>query len=243
MRFSCLVDRLAGRLALRMSRKTTVVLLLCLFMSLYAMLSLVSKHFLQHDPWYKHPAPCVTPKYIMDEMVMMTFAVSNILTKLNISHALCYGTLWGALRYGRTLPWDNNVNFCVLKTEIQKVSWEWLQETFQANHMGVTYNLRQGEYLISRGPAQAVITVFYQSHSEARLDGLGHKLLGFFYKHPVSFPSRLLKAPFSKIVFHGKAMPIPHEDVQILKHLYPEDWWLEKPPPGCSSVQAHSSLG
>ncbi|CAG5119040.1 unnamed protein product [Candidula unifasciata] len=234
MRISCLVERMASRLALRMSRKVVMVLLLCFLMSLYAMFSMINNHYQSHNHWYKRPAPCVTPKSVMDEMVVLTSAVSNVLNRLNVSHALCYGTLWGALRYGKTLPWDTNVDFCVLKTEINKVPWDRLQGMFKANHMGMVYDMRHGEYLITRGPAVAVLTVFDETNSgEARRDGVVYRLLRFYQNNPESFPSRLLKAPLSKIVFHGQPMPIPNEDDAILKYFYPDNWWLEKPPPGC----------
>lgn len=89
MRISCLVDRV--------SRMTTVVVLLCLRMPLYIILLPVSMHHLEHNPWYMRPALNVITTLIMDEMVMIIFAVSNIPTKLNISHMLHYGTLWRTL--------------------------------------------------------------------------------------------------------------------------------------------------
>lgn len=172
---SCLVDRVAGRLAV-------MVVLLCLLMPLYVMLFLVSKHYLEHDAWYKHPDPSVRPLLIMDEMVVLMFVVSNMLTKLNISHALCYGTLWGALRCRRTLPWDNNVDFCV-EEKIQ-VSWDGLHQTFKVTHTGMTYDLHQGEYLVTWGPAQSVHTVFLSVTVRNQIRWAGAQVVGLFSQAP-----------------------------------------------------------
>lgn len=116
------------------------------------------------------------------------------------------------------------MDFCVLKNKSTEGFMGWITWHIQSVQRGVTHDLLQGEYLVSQGPAQAVHTVFGESHSETRLDG--HKLLSFFHKHPVLFPCRLLKTSFSKI---SKPMPIPHGEMPILKHLYREDWWLETP--------------
>ena len=57
----------------------------------------------------------------------------------------------------------------------------------------------------------------------------------FLQNQPLSFPVHLLVPPFSKVDFHGQKMPVPHDEIEILKYLYKDDWWLEKPPPGCET--------
>jgi hypothetical protein len=228
-------ERMIGRWALTMSWKAVLVTFFCFVISLYMIFTLVNDHFIHHLAWYEQPAPCVTPQFIMDRMIELTFAVSSLLTKLNISHAICYGTLWGALRDGKILRWDNNVDFCLMKDEIQKVRWVDLQADFKANNMDLSYDYRHGEYVVTQGPAQAILTVFYLTpFDEVFLDGFEHRFLWFFQDNPVTFPNRLMEAPFSTVEFHGRPIPVPHDGIEILKYLYRDDWWIEKPPMGCS---------
>lgn len=37
---------------------------------------------------------------------------------MGITHFLCYGSLWGQLRLGRTLPWERDIELCVLNEEM-----------------------------------------------------------------------------------------------------------------------------
>lgn len=102
--------------------------------------------------------------------------------------------------------------------------------------MKVVYDHLHGEYIIERGPAKACLTVFLETSSgEAVKDGFIFRFLWFLQAEPVRFPSHLLKAPLNGITFHGRTMPVPHNDMEILKHLYKNDWWLEKSPPGCTA--------
>lgn len=103
-------ERYIGRAASGVSWKSVLVTFFCFVIFLYVMFTLINDRYIHHLAWYEQPAPCVTPQYIMDGMIQLSFLVSDILTKLNISHVLCYGTLWGALRQGKILPWDNNVD-------------------------------------------------------------------------------------------------------------------------------------
>uniref|UniRef100_A0A0B6Y8J1 LicD/FKTN/FKRP nucleotidyltransferase domain-containing protein n=1 Tax=Arion vulgaris TaxID=1028688 RepID=A0A0B6Y8J1_9EUPU len=227
-------ERIVCRWALRISWRAVIVTFLCFVIFLYMMFTMVNDRYIHHLTWYEQPAPCVTPKFIMDRMIELTFAVSNLLTKLNISHVICYGTLWGALRNGKILPWDNNVHFCLLKNDIQKVPWHTLQENFRASNLDLSYDVRHGEYIVTQGPAQAILSVFYLTpYDEIFQDGFEHRLMWFFQDNPVSFPSRLIESPFNTVLFHGQPLPVPHDGIEILKYLYKDDWWLVKPPPGC----------
>jgi hypothetical protein len=219
-----------------MTRRAVTVAFLCCVTSMYLFFVMINQFYQQ--PWYKFTAPCMVPKFIADEMTQLTFDVSNQLTKLNMSHTLCYGTLWGALRYGKALPWDNNVDFCVLKHEVEKVPWATLYEQFKASNMDMIYDPHRGAYIVSQGHAQAHLTVFYKtSLGKAHRDGFQNKFLWFLQNDYASFPSRLLEPPFTMITFQGNPMPVPNGDMEILKHLYKNDWWLEEPPQGCSSIK------
>ncbi|CAG5126311.1 unnamed protein product [Candidula unifasciata] len=229
-------ERAVGRFASRVSWKSVTATFFCFVLSLYLLFALINDRYIHHHAWYERPAPCVTPQIIMDGMVELTFSVTRLLSKLNISHVICYGTLWGALRQGKILPWDNNVDFCLLKNEIEKVPYSTLQAEFKSQQIDLTYDHRHGDYIATRGPAQAIISVFYITiYDEVFKDGLEHRLMWFFQDKPVSFPARLIESPFNTAMFHGQQIPVPHDGIEILKYLYKDDWWLEKPPIGCRS--------
>lgn len=58
-----------------------------------------------------------------------------------------------------------------------------------------------------------------------------------YWGRDLPFPEVLLKAPLPTMKFHGRSgIPVPWGDVELLKYLYKEDWWMEMPPPGCEGV-------
>lgn len=40
--------------------------------------------------------------------------LNYLFSELNATHFICYGTLWGAIRYSKLLPFDRDVDLCVL---------------------------------------------------------------------------------------------------------------------------------
>lgn len=49
---------------------------------------------------------------------MLNFRTHRLLTSLGLTHFLCYGSLWGQLRLSRSLPWEADVELCVLNEEM-----------------------------------------------------------------------------------------------------------------------------
>ncbi len=47
------------------------------------------------------------------------------------------------------------------------------------------------------------------------------------------FPARLAHAPLPLKLFGRKAVPVPREDFEILKHHFPNNWWREEKPSNC----------
>ena len=125
-----------------------------------------------------------------------------------------------------------------MKDQLSAVDWSSLSQAFLSHNLQLAYDSRHGEYNLRDGPAHLVINMFYTSaavfnFNDALHDGWEHRLLWFFQQEPITFPSRLLTPPFPEITFHGRNMSIPREELEILKYLYRDDWWMEKSPPGC----------
>jgi hypothetical protein len=47
------------------------------------------------------------------------------------------------------------------------------------------------------------------------------------------FPYQLVEGELKNIEFNKKMIPVPHQDFEIQKYLYAENWWKEVKPKGC----------
>ncbi|CAF1014266.1 unnamed protein product [Adineta ricciae] len=54
--------------------------------------------------------PCITPKTHRQRLAFMVKAYSEIMSELNITHWVDYGTLLGALRYENIIIWDHDAD-------------------------------------------------------------------------------------------------------------------------------------
>ncbi|KAK7494867.1 hypothetical protein BaRGS_00013994 [Batillaria attramentaria] len=219
-----------GRTSWRTVWVVFVLLVLILVLSFYVF----SHDHLEHQPWYLLPAPCRMPPTVMADMVLLARHMHEALDRLNVSHALCFGTLWGALRSGRFLPWDNNVDMCAFKSQFTDSSRR-VKDVFSQQGMTVDYDWRTGMYAVKYGSAVGGIqTYIVSADGEFAMEGgMSNTFWRWLGGGQVIFPARLLDAPLNKVKFHGSDMPVPHEGIEILKYLYPDNWWLEIKPPGC----------
>lgn len=208
-----------------------LVILAVLLSFLYLVWRMISDS--DHQRWYEREAPCQTPENLITDMTELAFRIHNTFVKLNIPHFLCYGTLWGVVRTGSILPWDNNVDFCVLDEDISKVDEGFLYTSFQRSQLSISYDTRHGVYNIRYKSAEGAVTVFQRFFDQMQRAGWEIRLLPFMYKYQDEFPSRLVEKPFPTKKFLGAEFPVPREDIELLKYLYPDDWWKEIKPKGC----------
>ena len=74
--------------------------------------------------------------------------VHRVLTALGLTHFLCYGALWGQIRISRSLPWEADVEFCLLNEELAKHDEVFLIRTFKKHNLQMTYNSGEGLYIV-----------------------------------------------------------------------------------------------
>lgn len=65
---------------------------------------------------------------------------------LGLTHALCYGALWGQIRLSRTLPWESNVEFCVLNEELMQHDEATIYGAFRRRKLSLSYDSVDGVY-------------------------------------------------------------------------------------------------
>lgn len=222
---------MAARTSWRTGWVVFVVVVLLLLLSFHVF----SQGRLEHEAWYTLPAPCSMPPTVLADMVQLARLMHDALDAMNVSHALCFGTLWGALRSGRILPWDNNVDMCALTSQFRLSSGQTRQE-FEQRKMEVSYDWRAGAYRVSYHSAVGNVHTYTKSFDgeDAWPGGVAN---GFWRwwggGDQLSFPARLLDVPLNTAKLHGQDMPVPHEGIEMLKYLYPQNWWLVVKPPGC----------
>ncbi|KAK7107636.1 uncharacterized protein [Littorina saxatilis] len=223
-------------------RLLTLVFLVFFFFLIISLFSTTKPPPESKGPWYHFPAPCRLNDSDMNDLNALLVKTHSALESLHVPHALCYGTLWGALRQGRILPWDNNVDFCALDSHFVNASSSQLKDAFAERNLVIEYDWRRGVYDVSllQGKVLGHIYVFTTSimrgENELHLampGGWMNKMRRRFGHKQVSFPVWLLKEPFEATKVNGVDVPVPHDGIEMLKYLYPDDWWLELKPPGC----------
>lgn len=80
---------------------------------------------------------------------LLFFRVHHVLSALGLSHFLCYGSLWGQIRISRSLPWEADVEFCLLNEELAKNDEVFLVRTFKKHNLQLTYNSGEGLYFVN----------------------------------------------------------------------------------------------
>lgn len=220
--------RVPGQISWHVAGMLFIMVVMLLMFSFY-----ISQGLVQRQPWYYMPATCHIDPALMTDLVSLAHHMDAALNKLQVAYALCYGTLWGALRQGAILSWDNNIDTCALESQFSNISNAHLQQIFKQEGMSITFSWQNGVYEVSLGRAVGYIHLFAVSKDGTLAFSWEQSLWRLFGYTQVPFPVNLLDVPLNTVIFHGKPMPVPHEGIEILKYLYPKDWWLEVRPPNC----------
>ncbi|RZF37652.1 hypothetical protein LSTR_LSTR003063 [Laodelphax striatellus] len=167
--------------------------------------------------------------------------VHLVLSALGLSHFLCYGSLWGQLRLSRSLPWEPDVELCVLNEEVSLRDEVFLSRLFKKHSMQIDYDSTEGKYSITDQslPGATVHLVVFEH------DPMVNMLRRVGWKRRVlppdceslpslnCFPPSLVKPPLPMREFGGFVMPVPREGIEIQKYHYPDNWWKEILPKNC----------
>ena len=221
----------------RFSRR--ILILLIILTVVYIIFKKYGVSIDDDEEWYKHPriyfreVNCDHDHFTLRLHAELTERMSVMLNKLGITYFLCYGSLWGALKFKRTLPWDRNIDMCVIYHQVVAIDEHVLHQAFKNAELNYYYNSRRGKYVITYKTVKAEITVFEKVGNHAERVGWEKRLFAHLYLNYQNFPYQLVEKDLPKMSFNGIDIPIPHQEYELQKYLYPDNWWKEVKPRGC----------
>ncbi len=122
----------------------TLVLLISLLLLIFIAIQF------NHPMWFRHFRSDATfsrrcaPKDVQDDMLKLTYDIHLILKDLNITYFLIYGSLWGALRMNKPLPWDDDVDLGMIPDgKYPTLSEDQFLAKFREKGVKVTNNMLQ----------------------------------------------------------------------------------------------------
>ena len=177
-------------------------------------------------------------KLQMDQLLNLSYKVHQILDELRVEHWLMYGSLLGALRGHAPLAWDDDTDIGLdgdgrLKTLSKSVFIEKLKSV-GAKHVG-DFWWRDGLISIQDEDSEFSVDlmIFNRSGKWMKRPGWAKWLFYFQYNKFHTFPAKLIEKPLPKIQFGFFNISAPRGGKEILKYIYPTDWWKIVKPPGC----------
>lgn len=229
MRFLLLVSRYRAKL----------LVIGCILLIVFFLFKITTNSIDDDEEWYKHPSAyfsevnCNWDDYSMNLFGELAQRMDDALSKLGIIYFLCYGSLWGALKFEKTLPWDRNIDMCVIHHQIATIDENTIHTTFKKAGLNYYYNSRKGKYVVSYKGVTGEITIFEKVGAHAERVGWEKRIFPHLYLDYQRFPYSLIEKDLTKVKFHDLKLPVPHDSFEIQKYFYPENWWKEVKPKGC----------
>lgn len=179
---------------------------------------------------------------ILEELVYLTKDIHEILSGLNLTDFLLYGSHWGAIRVGGPLPWDDDVDLGLIADSnyISLTEDEFVSE-FTSRGMTVTNNMAQKTSLkVTRGVANVDVIVYYDYNGLMKRQGWEPFLIPVHYRLHHSFPTWVVKTPpaLPTMRFGVFNMSVPRGEREVMKYLYRYNWWQDFESEGdCDVIQ------
>lgn len=229
-----LISRRAAHFIRR--RYICLVLTLVLVVSLYVH---INKAVEGSYTWRSTGRRCMNTNEENEELTYLIKTSHEILDKLNIPHFLCYGSLWGALRYKKPLPWDYDYDMGILYEDMLKIDEKALFEEFNKKDIYIAYHNYAGNYKVEKGHMTGDLMIFRDYYNNGIMRRTGFESWMFFvhYRYYHQFPNTLIKKPLPTMEFAGENFFVPRGGIEIQKHHYPNNWWKEMAPIGCNSTK------
>lgn len=184
---------------------------------------------------------CQVPLEVKENLRQMTKKVHKVLKSLEVTHFLCYGSLWGALRLGQSLPWEDDVEICAVNQEAVYLDEASFLRSFRRHGMDLDYDWSEGVYTVFNNTSKSGRVEIFMFE----LDSVSNMMRRVGWKRRVlppdcdsnpvlnCFPQRLINPPLPTASFEGMELPVPREGIEIQKYHFQSDWWKETIPRGC----------
>ena len=181
--------------------------------------------------------PCQNSESEVDQLLEITYKVHKILDNMKIRHWLMYGSIWGAHRIGRPLPWDNDVDIGFDgEGRFADMTLSEFLAPFMAAGLKVSNKwIQRGTIVIHKEGLWLSVDLFAFYNHRGTMTRTGIESWVFALNHKIyhSFPARLVEPELPQMKFGFFNISIPKGGIEILKHLYPYNWWKEVRPRGC----------
>lgn len=207
-------------------------------------------------------ATCDMPEEYISELYELLYRTHDVLDQLRLTHFLCYGSLFGQVRHSETPSWERDGEFCVLNAELLQYDEVFLIRSFRKADLELTYDSSEGRYIVRtinpaprirqetpdeaiRPDTPEVQLIVFAADKEIKSSSFDEMLHRVGWKRRMlppdceysqsleCFPKRLIDPPLELKPFGMKDLPVPHEDIEMLKYHFPDNWWIETKPLNC----------
>nr|CAD7445338.1 unnamed protein product [Timema bartmani] len=170
---------------------------------------------------------CPHPEQFQDQLHQLADKVNRVLSSLQLTHFLCYGSLWGQIRLSRSLPWEADVEFCLLNEELSLHDEVFLTRAFKKHKLDMKYNSAEGLYMITDpqfegGNIQLIVFEEDTTINMLRRVGWKRRMLPPNCEEMTSlecFPPRLIARPLPLKEFGG-LNPGPSGQIEARQRLF-----------------------
>lgn len=191
-----------------------------------------------NKPWGPS-AKCMNSEEDINRLLQLTYKVHTTLEHLGVDCWLMYGSIWGPIRgIEGPLPWDDDVDLAINgEGPFSEIAFEEFQALFTVLGLSVESRLWQSSLMVISDKDHSWPTldlfVYYDYNGIMSRPGIESKLMPLNYRLYHSFPSRLVEPPLPKVKFGFFNISVPKNGIEIMKHLYPYNWWKVVKPAGC----------
>ncbi|KAL9981335.1 hypothetical protein ACROYT_G010026 [Oculina patagonica] len=174
----------------------------------------------------------------MGQLLNFCYKVHRLLDELKLDHWLMYGSLLGAYRGHAPLAWDDDADIgldgdgrliTLSKTKLfeklktigaKEVIDKWSQDGL------IKVQDANSEFSVD-------LMIFHRSGKWMKRPGWASWLFYLHYNTFHTFPAKLIEQPLPKTRFGFFNISVPRNGNEMLKYLYPTDWWKVVKPSKC----------
>ncbi|KAL9981332.1 hypothetical protein ACROYT_G010022 [Oculina patagonica] len=174
----------------------------------------------------------------MGQLLNFSYKIHRLLDELEIEHWLMYGSLLGAQRGHAPLSWDDDADIGLdgdgrLKSLSKTKLFEKLK-SIGAKEIIDKWS-RDGLIKVQDGNSEFSVDlmIFNRCGKWMKRPGWASWLLYFHYNTFHSFPAKLVEQPLPKTRFGFFNISVPRNGNEMLKFLYPTNWWKVVKPSDC----------